>query len=71
MHRFVIGGGQIFSEALQQTFMPCLYLYITEIDAEFSCDTFFPETPGFAPVLSSPWIEENGIKYRFRRYDRI
>lgn len=66
---FVIGGGEIFNDALVRS--QCLHLYITEIDAGFPCDTFFPETPGFAPALSSPWIEENGIRYRFRRYDRV
>ena len=66
---FIIGGGQVYQTALQHS--DCTHLYITEIDAEFPCDTFFPETPDFQPVLSSPWIEENGIRYRFRRYDRI
>lgn len=65
---FVIGGGQIFEIAVQR--QDCNHLYITEIDAAFECDTYFPATPDFRPVLSSPWIEENGISYRFRRYDR-
>lgn len=65
---FIIGGGQIFKSAIQHP--ACAHLYITEIDSAFECDTFFPETPGFAPVLSSPWIVERGIRYRFRRYDR-
>jgi dihydrofolate reductase/thymidylate synthase len=65
----VIGGGQIFKTAVRNS--SCAYLYITQIDAGFECDTFFPETPGFAPALSSPWIEEKGIRYRFRRYDRV
>jgi dihydrofolate reductase len=67
--KLVIGGGEVFTQAI--LLETCADLYITEIDAEFPCDTFFPETPGFQPVLSSPWIEENGIRYRFRRYDRI
>jgi dihydrofolate reductase/thymidylate synthase len=65
---FVIGGGQIFEKALH--YQECVHLYVTEIDAVFPCDTFFPESPGFEAVLSSPWIEENGVRYRFRRYDR-
>jgi dihydrofolate reductase/thymidylate synthase len=66
---FVIGGGQVFSSSLSHP--SCAHLYITEIDAVFDCDTFFPETPGFHPVLSSPWIEETRTRYRFRRYDRV
>jgi len=65
----VIGGGQIFRVALSQT--ECAHLYVTEIDAAFECDTFFPETPDFAPAAFSPWIEENGIRYRFTRWDRV
>jgi dihydrofolate reductase/thymidylate synthase len=65
---FVIGGGEAYESALKES--DCLHLYITEIDAAFECDTFFPETPDFAPALFSPWIEENGIRYRFTRWDR-
>jgi dihydrofolate reductase len=65
----VIGGGQIYAEALKHP--DCAQLYITEIDAVFDCDTFFPEIDGFAPAASSPWIDEDGIRYRLRRYDRI
>ncbi len=36
---FVIGGGQIYSEAMAKANR----LYITHIDAEMSADTFFPE----------------------------
>ncbi len=67
--RHVIGGAQVYAVALADP--ACAHLYITEIDAEFPCDTFFPETPDFRPVVASPWIEEHGIRYRFRRYDRV
>ena len=66
---FVIGGGQIYRAYTKH--VACHHLYITEIDAEFPCDTFFPDTPGFRPALSSPWILEGGLRYRFRRYDRV
>jgi dihydrofolate reductase len=65
---FIIGGAQIFGASIKSS--ACVHLYITEIDAEFECDTHFPETPDFTPVLSSPWIEESGIRYRFTRWDR-
>lgn len=66
---FVIGGGQIFAEAVKHP--DCARLYVTEIDAEFECDTFFPEARGFKRVATSPWTEENGIRYRFTRWDRL
>lgn len=66
---FLIGGGQIYKAYVKH--FSCAHLYITDIDAEFECDTYFPETPDFKPALSSPWIDEGGIRYRFRRYDRV
>ena len=40
---FVIGGGQIYKKAIN---LPeCEKLYLTELDADISCDTFFPEIP--------------------------
>jgi dihydrofolate reductase len=65
---FVIGGAQIYTAALAHP--DCVRLYITEIDAEFECDVFFPATPDFVPKASSDWKEENGIRYRIRRYER-
>src|SRR5690606_37650679 len=66
---FLIGGGLIYKAYVKH--FSCAHLYITEIDAEFECDTYFPDTPNFKPVLSSPWIDEGGIRYRFRRYDPV
>ena len=65
---FVIGGAQIYAAALAHP--DCARLYVTEIDAEFPCDAFFPETPDFIPRTSSAWKEENGLRYRIRRYER-
>jgi dihydrofolate reductase len=66
---FVIGGGKVYAETVSSP--ECAHLYITEIEADFPCDTFFPETPGFEPGASSPWVEEGGLRYRFRRFDRV
>jgi thymidylate synthase len=38
---FVIGGGQIYSEAINHPM--CDKLYITEIYKDYECDTFFPD----------------------------
>lgn len=40
---FVIGGGQIYKQAI--SLPECSKLYITEVDDETPCDTFFPEIP--------------------------
>ena len=66
---FVIGGAQIFQEAM--TLPECERLYLTDIKGAFSCDVFFPEIPsGFRETAASEWIEEAGVGYRFRRLQR-
>ena len=50
---FIIGGGQIFTQALSST--DCIYL--TRVHAHYKCDTFFPALdPG-------DWIETCHEKY--------
>ncbi|MGV3740687.1 MAG: dihydrofolate reductase [Burkholderiaceae bacterium] len=66
---FVIGGGQIFAEALPLT----QRLIVTEIDKAFDCDTFFPQ------IDSSQWkeasrethhSEANGFDFSYVVYER-
>ena len=40
---FVIGGGQIYSQAI--SLPECQKLYLTMIEDSTECDTFFPEIP--------------------------
>ena len=37
---FVIGGGVVYKEAIVRD--DCQYLYITRINVDYHCDTFFP-----------------------------
>lgn len=71
-HVFVIGGGDIYSEAVKHELCHCLYL--TEIDQDFGCDIFFPEIP----LETSPFLclgredhEESGIKFAFKIYGKL
>jgi dihydrofolate reductase len=66
---FLIGGAQIFANALPLTDR----LIVTEIDKVFTCDTFFPE------IDTQQWKEvarerhhsdENGCDYAFVTYQR-
>jgi dihydrofolate reductase len=66
---FVIGGAQIFREALPQT----QRMIVTEIDKTFDCDTFFPR------IDPQQWREtareeyhsaENDCDYAFVTYER-
>jgi len=64
---FVIGGGEIYRIALQHP--ACKLLYLTDIHADFDCDTFLPNyqqdfvpVPGMASVIE----RDNGIEYEFK-----
>ena len=66
---FVIGGGEIFAEALNRP--DCGRIYQTFIDAEFSCDTFFPDVSGnFRETSRSSILKEGDMSYRFRLLER-
>lgn len=66
----VIGGAQIFREALPLTGR----LIVTHIEKVFDCDTFFP------PIAAGEWKEvtreshyspENGCNFSYVTYERI
>lgn len=65
---FVIGGSRIFQEAIKHH--QCAGLYLTEIEAVFDCDVFFPQIDlsKFKMIKQSQIHEENGIKFRFMKY---
>jgi dihydrofolate reductase len=66
---FVIGGAQIYAEALQSS--SCARIYATEIESAYPCDVFFPAIPpAFQETAIAPPVEENGIRYRFRLLQR-
>lgn len=67
---FVIGGASIYEQ-----FFPYLQkVYVTEIDLTPPSDSFFPklsELPDWQCSAAGPWLEENGLAYRFCEYTRI
>ncbi|KAI3761219.1 hypothetical protein L1987_51631 [Smallanthus sonchifolius] len=68
---FVIGGGQIFREAMNGP--GCEAIHMTEIDASIDCDTFIPrvDISVLHPWCSSLPVTENDVSYRFVSYVRI
>lgn len=59
---FVIGGGQIFKQAL----MLADKLYLTIVNGNYDADTFFPEYEYlFTNKISEEKGESNGYKYKF------
>lgn len=67
---FVIGGGTVYTQAIQRP--ECDKVYLTEIDAIYDCDTYFPKLPGgFTKVDKSEPQNENGVTYHFVIYERV
>ena len=67
---FVVGGGQIYAEAV--THPRCSYIYLTEIDATYDCDTTLVALPDFVPDLGWPVQEltERDVRFRISRLMR-
>ncbi|MEK7558884.1 MAG: dihydrofolate reductase [Patescibacteria group bacterium] len=65
---FIIGGAQIFQQAIDMGVADRLYL--TQVEGDFGCDTFFPDYAEFKKVLSEESGEENGIKYKYINLER-
>lgn len=65
---FVIGGGQVYEQALDKADE----LILTTIDKEVEGDAFFPEIPAYwgNAVEREPHVSANGIKYSIARYKR-
>lgn len=58
---FIIGGGQIFEQALPLTDK----LYLTLVDQAFDADTFFPDYSMFTKVVEKEDHESEEFKYSF------
>ncbi len=66
---FVIGGADVYEQAMNEP--TCDLLYLTQIEAEFDCDVFLPAYDDrFILVQTSDVQEENGIAYRFKVFQR-
>lgn len=66
---FVIGGGEVFAEALQHP--QCHKIFLTVIDHDFFCDIFLPKLKSdFKKVSESSIVQEEGLAYRFFEYSR-
>ncbi len=60
---FIIGGAQIFQQAIEKGMVDRLYL--TRVEGDFACDTFFPDYSEFKKGISEESGEENGLKYKY------
>jgi dihydrofolate reductase len=64
---FVIGGAQIYEEALKHP--ACGDIFITQIAEVYECDTFFPELLGTYRVTWGP-TDFKDLKFKFMRYEK-
>jgi dihydrofolate reductase len=60
---FIIGGGQIFKEALEKNLVDRLYL--TLVKGDYGADVFFPDYSQFTKVLKKEEHEEEGYQFSF------
>jgi len=67
---FIIGGSQIYGEALVH--QNCDQVYLTRLKQTFDCDTFFPQIDSNKFVITSQTApaQENGIDFMFEIYKR-
>ena len=66
---FVIGGAQIYAEALEHPL--CQKLYVTHVQGDYGCDAFFPPiSRQFIPISASEQYQEEGISFQFSDYLR-
>lgn len=65
---FVIGGAQLYCEAL----LHADRLYLTEIDQEFEGDVFFPEVEAssWTKVSTESHVSESGLQYSYVTLER-
>ncbi|MDB5962886.1 MAG: dihydrofolate reductase [Massilia sp.] len=65
----IIGGGQIFAQALERGLAD--RAIVTEIDRDFACDTFFPPLPaGWTETARERHQSAGGIDYSFVTYEK-
>lgn len=71
---FVIGGSQVYKEALEHSRVGKVYYTEVETNEEVenSCDVFFPPMSEnlWNCIETGDWIEENECRFKFLKYER-
>tara|TARA_B100000886_G_scaffold299194_1_gene227654 strand:- start:3808 stop:4389 length:582 start_codon:yes stop_codon:yes gene_type:complete len=66
---WIIGGERVYNDTLNKGLVDSIFY--TEIDADYECDTFFPEIPSnFLNIYESDPIYDSGETIRFKVYTR-
>jgi len=65
---WIIGGAKLYAATIDQADE----LYITRIDTDYDCNTFFPAIPDkFKLTWQDKPQQENGDTFWYERYDRL
>lgn len=67
---FVIGGESVYRALLDR----CDRVYVTKISRSFPADAWFPnldEDPSWRVSREEPFLEENGLSFRYVTYERV
>jgi len=66
---FVIGGAQVYAEAIEHP--SCDKIYVTHVKGDFHCDAFFPPlSRQFIPISATEELHQEGISFHFSEYLR-
>lgn len=71
---WIAGGSGVFTEAIASE--RCHHLYVTKIQGNFECDTYFPmHTRKFREILDTDVVPqgiqiENGICYEYKIFEK-
>ena len=66
---FVIGGANVYEQAIQHP--SCQKIYLTQVEATFECDAFFPKIPAsFVKKDVSDVVQEKGLSFHFVLYGK-
>jgi len=64
---WIIGGAMVYKEALDKNLVD--WIYTTNIDKDYTCDTFFPKIPSnFITRNVGIWSCENNIFYKYETF---
>ena len=66
---FVIGGEQVYKEALKHPDLR--WVYVTHIEKDFKCNKHFILNDCFRVIDFSDKMMNNGLEFRFLRYERF
>jgi len=58
---FIIGGGYVYSQAINDADR----LYLTLVEGDYDADVFFPDYSRFTKTISEEKGESNGYKFRY------